>query len=93
MVIRKMAQLGANPLMKKGDVFSTYEEFKVKLDRVCSHYKHPIVKTDTKTIESANRALADETKWYAAKFKFRCARFRCKHHGEYKTKGNGVPIA
>ena len=84
-----MDEPGAN-LMKKGDVFSTYEEFKVTLDRVCCYYKHPIVKTEAKTIESANRTLADETKWYAAKFQFRCARFRCKHHGEYKTRGNGI---
>ncbi len=53
-----MAEPGGNLLMRKGDVFSTLEEFK---DLVCSHYMHPIVKTEVKTIESAKEALSDET--------------------------------
>ena len=40
-----MAAPEAN-LMKKGDFFSMYKEFKVRLDRVCCYYKHPIVKTE-----------------------------------------------
>ena len=31
--------------------FGTYEEFRVSLDRVWCYYKHPIVKTEGKTIE------------------------------------------
>ena len=80
----------ASILMKIGDAFSTYEDFRARLDRVCCYYKHPIVKTEAKTIESANKTLADKTKWYDAKFQFRCARFRCKHHGDYRTRGNGI---
>ena len=48
----------ASILMKIGDAFSTYEDFRARLDRDCCYYKHPIVKTEAKTIESANKTLA-----------------------------------
>ena len=76
--------------IKEGDEFSNFEEFKVKLDDFMREKNVQFTLADSKTVESANKKAGKKAKLYKEDFKYRFAKFRCKHGGEKRTTGCGI---
>ena len=76
--------------LSEHDEFDSYDEFFTKLVEHGQTHSVQWVKSDSKSVESANRNVSNAALLYDKKFVYRYVRFRCKHGGERREKGTGV---
>lgn len=76
--------------LSEHDEFDSYAEFLAKLEEYGKQHSVQWVKTDSKSVECANRRVSEAALLYGEKFVYRYVRFRCKHGGVTRLKGAGI---
>ena len=76
--------------MKEGDEFDTFDDFHEKLNQFSKTTNVVWVKSDSKTVETANKKLSSKSKPFDKKFKFRNVLYTCKHGGAPRVSGRGL---
>ena len=70
----------------EGKSFNSFEEFESALKTYCENHCIVLCVNKSKTVEAANKKLANGAIQYAKKFRYRCVRYKCKRGGERLTK-------
>jgi len=74
--------------MRVGDEFDCYANFREKVEQIERNAKCVFVVSESKTVQSSNKAITDPEKRYKDAFKYRFVKLVCKHYGSLRTKGN-----
>ena len=76
--------------LKIGDQFEDFDEFESRFKAFCAQQSVHFVIADSKTVQSANKALSSTAKPYDARFKYRFVNYICKHGPVRKSKSMGL---
>jgi hypothetical protein len=76
--------------MNEGDEFDTFDEFQEKFKQFSKATNVVWVKSESKTVETANKKLSSKSKPFDKKLKFRNVLYKCKHGGAPRVSGRGL---
>lgn len=84
-----MAAASAAHAIVLGATFPDFASFEKAFQEYCEKTGYVFSK-DGKTIESANRKIKNPALHFKPEVKYQIITFKCKHFGDYASKGRGV---